>query len=257
MTRQVKGYYFSPTTMTRRTVEHIVKRFGDYPVRSYMFGHDDFEKKTDGEDLLVFGAPVYVGRIPEVARRHLETMRLAGNPVIAVVTYGGRAFDDALLELTDVLREAGGRVIGAAAVPARHSQDRSFLTDRPDGKDFAPLDRMIEDLKRQTEWKEVTEIPGNRPYRPYQEPAFKPITTDACVTCFRCTVNCPTHAIRIIGTKAWSDPEQCISCMSCQEVCGSDARIFPPEDQVKIRNFLQERINPEAATWVGYVKDEA
>ena len=40
-----------------------------------------------------------------------------------------------------------------------------------------------------------------------------------CSCCHRCRVECPVQAIRFKGAKYWIDPDKCISCGHCQEVC--------------------------------------
>ena len=40
-----------------------------------------------------------------------------------------------------------------------------------------------------------------------------------CSCCHRCRVECPVQAIRFKGSKYWIDPEKCIDCGHCAEVC--------------------------------------
>ena len=40
-----------------------------------------------------------------------------------------------------------------------------------------------------------------------------------CSCCHRCRVECPVGAIRFKGSKYWIDPDKCISCGHCAEVC--------------------------------------
>ncbi len=56
-------------------------------------------------------------------------------PAIAVVTYGNRDYEDALLELQTILEQNGFVVIGAAALIAEHSIVHSVGHDRPDEAD--------------------------------------------------------------------------------------------------------------------------
>ena len=59
-----------------------------------------------GTPLLVV-MPVYGGRLPAIAVQRLREIRGNDSPAIAVVVYGNRAYDDALLELRDVLTANG------------------------------------------------------------------------------------------------------------------------------------------------------
>lgn len=44
-----------------------------------------------------------------------------------------------------------------------------------------------------------------------------------CSGCHRCRVECPVGAIRFKNAKYWIDPEKCISCGHCAEVCHNEA----------------------------------
>ena len=59
------------------------------------------------QDLVVFGAPVYGGRVFQGALERLSPLRGQDTPCIVTVTYGNRDFDDALLELTRFCQELG------------------------------------------------------------------------------------------------------------------------------------------------------
>ena len=50
---------------------------------------------------------------------------------------------------------------------------------------------------------------------PYQ------INSKYCSCCHFCKTECPVNAIRFKGTKYWIDPEKCIECGRCAEVCNS------------------------------------
>ena len=87
-------------------------------------------------DLLVVGMPVYSGRIPASALPALRKFRGNGTPAVVVCVYGNRDYDDALLELTDVVGENGFRVAAAAAFVAAHSIFPQVGTNRPDEEDI-------------------------------------------------------------------------------------------------------------------------
>ena len=64
------------------------------------------------DDLVLFGVPVYGGRIPSPAVQTLRRMQGSRTPAVLVAAYGNRAYDDALLELADIAA-ANARYIGA------------------------------------------------------------------------------------------------------------------------------------------------
>ncbi|MBE6992166.1 MAG: FAD-binding protein, partial [Ruminococcaceae bacterium] len=45
------------------------------------------------------------------------------------------------------------------------------------------------------------------------------INAAGCSCCHQCKVNCPVSAIRFKGSKYWIDPEKCIDCGLCAELC--------------------------------------
>ena len=48
------------------------------------------------------------------------------------------------------------------------------------------------------------------------------INQELCSCCHRCRVECPVEAIRFKNAKYWIDPEKCVSCGHCAEVCHND-----------------------------------
>ena len=45
------------------------------------------------------------------------------------------------------------------------------------------------------------------------------INQELCSCCHRCRVECPAGAVRFKNSKYWIDPEKCISCGHCAEIC--------------------------------------
>ena len=54
-----------------------------------------------------------------------------------------------------------------------------------------------------------------------------------CSGCHRCRMECPADAIRFKNDKYWIDPEKCVSCGSCQQVCHNGAISNPDIEQKK------------------------
>ena len=172
--------------------------------------------------------PVYGGRIPAIAAQRLLALQGSGNPAIAVVVYGNRAYEDALLELKNVLTEAGHQVIAAAAFIAEHSIIRSIAADRPHADDLA---RAVEfgaavEARLNGELSTV-DVPGNDEYRPLPQMPATPLVTDACGGCGMCAHKCPVGAIPLSNPRS-TDAAKCILCMRCVAICPRKARILPP-----------------------------
>lgn len=63
-------------------------------------------------------------------------MKGSGTPCIVTVTYGNRHYDDALLEMEDIVREAGFVPFAAAALVAQHTYGE-IQVGRPSAADLA------------------------------------------------------------------------------------------------------------------------
>ena len=72
--------------------------------------------------------PVYAGRVPQISLERLSVLKGSGQMAVAVVVYGNREFDDALLETKNALEAGGFQVIAAAAFIAEHSIIRSIAS---------------------------------------------------------------------------------------------------------------------------------
>lgn len=87
------------------------------------------------DDLVLFGVPVYGGRIPSPAVQTLRRMQGSRTPAVLVAAYGNREYDDALLELADIAAANGFIPFAAAALIAEHSIMHSVAAGRPDAQD--------------------------------------------------------------------------------------------------------------------------
>ena len=59
------------------------------------------------------GVPSYAGRVPEMAVRSLRSFLGNNTPAIIVSVYGNRAYDDTLIELTDLMESHGFKLLSA------------------------------------------------------------------------------------------------------------------------------------------------
>ena len=213
--------YFSPTGNTKKSLEAMAGRLGGGVETVDVTAEENPEpRRFDREDLVVFGAPVYAGRIPAVARERLSRFSGDGTRCIVTVTYGNRHYDDALLELADMAKEQGFTVVGAAALVGRHTFG-SIQVDRPDENDLAADgDFAVRAFARNSETE--IEIPGNRPYRDGGGGGkFRPLTSEACVHCGLCVKACPVHAI---AEDCVTLADTCLSCFRCIRICPHGAK---------------------------------
>ena len=124
----VWAVYFSGTGTTERTVTHIageLARLLAAPCRSLDFTRPQVRQQELNfcqSDLVVLGTPVYAGRVPNVLLPFLrEKVRGGGALAVPVVLFGNRNYDDALIELRDILQQDGFRCVAAGAFVGEHS----------------------------------------------------------------------------------------------------------------------------------------
>ncbi len=113
MVKRIVGMYFSPTGTTEKIVQELVEILAIKfeCKKSYVdFTLPDVREKIqtfDKEDLVVFGTPVYAGRVPNVLLKYIHTVQGGGALAVPVVLFGNRNYDDALAELQALLAEDG------------------------------------------------------------------------------------------------------------------------------------------------------
>jgi ferredoxin len=174
--------------------------------------------------------------------------------------YGNRAYDDALLELSDLCTKQGFRVIGAGAFIGKHSfssPDHPIAANRPDEQDIRQAEqfgRQINSLLSQTDAIDsftLPKIPGNRPYKPEMTPVGAAAATDPahCTGCGQCAAHCPAGAIHIQNGTVSTNSDLCIWCAACVQACPNGARTvtLPKIHEIAERLYktCQTRREPE------------
>lgn len=222
--------YFSATGTTLRCVETVADAIGLSVGRTLNLADRTRPESItcNDKDVVLVGAPVYGGRIPPVFAGKLKKLQGNGARTIAMVVYGNRDYDDALLELTDILRENGFLVVAAGAFIAQHSIFPKAGMARPDRKD---LDKLIEFGRLCRGAIARTDIPdllikGHRPYKKYGGVPLHPLgNQDRCKRCGICSDLCPVNAIDK-ETPCATNAGSCISCGRCIVSCPFGARQY-------------------------------
>ena len=223
--------YFSPALSTRKVMRIIGKGTGQ-PAKEHDITQGTTEfLRFDSDDLVIFGVPVYAGRVPANAVEILEKIKGNNTPAVVVCVYGNRDYDDALLELKNICKENDFAPIAGAAFVAQHSIFPRVGAARPDDNDKKA---MIEFGEKCNELYHIFlesgiakgfQVKGNIPYREPSKIPFVPKGNSKCDSCGTCVKRCPVGAINENSPKK-TDKKLCISCARCIAVCPQKARKF-------------------------------
>ena len=237
--QSAKAIYFSPTQTTKKIVEAIGRGTQLMPVEdidlTFAKSTGDLLGVKQGQ-LAIIGSPVYTGRVPLPMISKLFGLKGNGGPAVIVVLYGNRAYEDALIELRDIVTEAGFNVIAAAAFIGEHSYSNPatpVAAGRPDNEDIARAtafgNRVREKIATLNSIKDlaVLTVPGNHPYK--ERGALSNISPDTieeiCIKCGQCASVCPTGVV-IVGDAVVTDKSGCIRCCACVKICPTKARVM-------------------------------
>ncbi|MCG8686826.1 MAG: EFR1 family ferrodoxin [Desulfobacterales bacterium] len=237
---------FSPTGTTKAIIEHIAK--GMAPDHIEMMDCTNRSQREEkpfsfASDMVIMGTPVYYGRVPEEVVPFLNTLEAQNTPVVLIVVYGNREYEDALIELHDISVSQGFVPVAGGAFIAEHSYSlpsRPIAHGRPDETDIEDATafgvQVKEKLNAATTLEAVENITiqGNRPYvepknlhmikQVREQLAFTPETDEnTCIQCGQCADICPTNAIDAADfskINRW----QCMICFACIKNCPSQAK---------------------------------
>ncbi|WP_302558076.1 4Fe-4S binding protein [Holdemania filiformis] len=204
------------------------------------------------QDCLIAAFPVFSGRLPAFFKAWMDQIQGRDTPAVAVVVYGNRAYEDALLELSDALETGGFTVVGAATVVAQHSIFPAVANGRPDAADAAGIASFAQALLEKgldATHPMTSPVPGQRPYRKITALPLKPQTNSRCLRCGRCAAVCPVQAIDPAQPRL-TDKTRCVSCTACIQVCPVGARQFPPALYYPARFVFQRKMKqPRQPEW--------
>lgn len=274
MKMRVRAMYFSGTGTTAKVTSAVAYRIWrqlccvkaaniDFTPR----GARDVMYSFDADDIVVFGTPVIAGRVPNVLLKFLDTIEGGGAIAVPVVLYGNRNFDDALIELRNILEKRGFHTVAAAAFVGEHSFSSTLAAGRPDIEDMkiaenfavetaAKLASMIEDckgdkdvLRRLLDALGPVQVEGHEPLRDYYKPQdrngnhinilkVKPkLDESKCNSCGVCVQACPMGSID--AARPGIVDGICIKCCGCVKKCPQGALYYDDEGYLYHKEELE------------------
>lgn len=256
MTTKLYSAFFSPTGTTHSVLKAAGSCIDQVSEIDLGLAPPTETITLSEDDLLIVGGPVYGGRLPPATAERLRLLKGNNTPVAAVVVYGNRAYGDALLELCDICKEQGFKVVSAAAFIGQHSfscPEFPIAVDRPDQADRQKAKAFGEQFVKRVEQNkalDVSTLPGDRPLKAAMDTAgcVTGTNTDTCTKCGKCAEACPMQCISMANGYPETNEDQCIWCVACLQQCPTGARILtsPKITEVaeRLHHACTERMEP-------------
>lgn len=237
---KITGIYFSATDNTKKCVSAMVDCFEKEKVLIDITQNKEYERVDFCQsDFVIFGAPVYAGRLPYAARQRFQSFFGHNTKCVIIVSYGNRDYDDALIELKDLAEQQGFIVIGGAALVCKHTYGE-IQTTRPDENDILEMKDFISQALNKSDVNDL-KIKGNRPYKDGIEKGhFRPITSDECIKCGLCVKKCPFKAI---DKDCKSISDKCMSCLRCVKICPKKAKSVNYKEYNDFAKMFSEKLS--------------
>lgn len=259
MIKSINAMYFSATDTTKKVVADLAREILENIDKGITLNTIDFtlpgvrikSVSFSEEDVVIIGVPVYAGRVPNVLLKYLNSMIGNGALAIPVVVYGNRNYDDALIELKDILEFKGFKVIAGGAFIGEHSFSVTLAKDRPDEKDMSIICDFANQIYTKIRSKEEVQavvVNGNRPYRKHYMPQNKdgspvdlrkvaPKTNSQCINCKICVNVCPMGSINAEDVSKFNGI--CIKCGACIKKCPTQAKYYDDKDYLRHKQELE------------------
>lgn len=253
MSYNICTLFFSPTKNTEKCVKALAKGLASVLTGGDFFSIDITDKDArkgvydfGAEDIVIMGMPVYAGRVPNKIAPFI-TDSVYGDMTLAipVVTYGNRAYNDALKELATILFNNCFDIVGAVAALGEHAFSEKLAPGRPNEKDLTDIENYGISLgkailKGNQKYSNIASLPGRElsqseyyvPLKADGTPAkflkaMVETDTSKCTGCGACREICPMGNFK----NSLTNPEGiCIKCHGCVKACPEHAKSFTDED---------------------------
>ena len=255
--QRVWAAYFSPTGTTEKIVTHIAEHLAkpiEHPVLYFDFTLPPARqeaKRCLKSDLVVFGVPVYAGRVPNVLLKYLNTLEGNGAQAVPVVLFGNRNYDEALKELRNLLELRGFQTVAAGAFVGEHAFSYTLGKGRPDYADLSVASefaRRIFAVLRTGQVISPVRLDNEGPLGGYYQPRdqdgnpidirkVRPKTRDTCTDCGYCAQICPMGSIDPADVRNFINI--CIKCGACIKKCPVEARYYDDESYLYHKHDLE------------------
>lgn len=259
--QNVWATYFSATGTTKKIVATIADILSNRLTVEY--NEFDFtlpearssEKAFSETDIVVFGVPVIAGRVPNVLLKYMSMIKGNGALAIPIVLFGNRNFDDALIELRDILENDGFHTIAAGAFVGEHSFSDELAKGRPDTADMSEAHDFAVHIAEKISSgnyniNSPVQVDGTPfPYSGYYQPRdrhgepidirkVKPVTDDKCIDCKLCAKICPMGSIDFDDVSLIDGI--CIKCCACVKKCPVRAKHFDDSGFIYHKEELED-----------------
>ena len=142
-----------------------------------------------------------------------------------VVLFGNRNYDDALIELRDILQQDGFRCVAAGAFVGEHSFSRTLGAGRPDDGDMAGQAAFcpgnLREIGGTSRDRNGPRIGRGNTHPPLLHPRDR-----------------HGNPINILKVKPKTDPDRCGGCGLCAELCPMGS--IDPADVSQVRGHLHQ-----------------
>lgn len=248
--KSVKLVCFSPTGTAKAIGQGILRGIGLEAVTLFDITKPEARmgslSTTEG-DLLVVVVPVYRGRVPALVTDWLSGISANHTPVACVVVYGNRAYENALLELGDILSSQGCIPLAGAAFVGEHSfssTEKQIAQGRPNAQDLIDAEsfgkKLIAKVNTATDITQLEgfRLPGDYPYGGITDLLNVNFigVNNSCQQCGLCSEGCPVEAIDSENIEN-INTVKCLTCCACIKNCPMKARTIKagPVDDIATR----------------------